>query len=157
MKTLVGFDICNTLADVEAEIERIAGPRPEYTRYFHPAVSPAFFEEHPEVFADAAPFTGAAEALQVLAASGKRVVYITARPQWARQLTLQWLEKHGFPAGEVICTQAKPDVIRQLGVSIYVEDAPRELQQLLVVPELKVFRKWQPWNEVFHGVPMVSW
>lgn len=44
------------------------------------------------------PIPYAASTLRALASTVK-IVYITARPMFARQATLLWLERHGFPTG----------------------------------------------------------
>jgi hypothetical protein len=60
---LVAIDICNTIADVLTEIEKILGPRPSKSIYTHPKATEQFFREHPEVFMKARPFKGAVDAL----------------------------------------------------------------------------------------------
>lgn len=76
------------------------------------------------------PADGAQEALRTLlvALGGEQVRIITARPAAARELTLAWLERHGFPACELICADDKVAVARRLGVTHAIEDSRRHAQ-----------------------------
>lgn len=134
MKLRLGVDICNTLADVNAEIGRVRGIkgwRPE--RY---ALEPlgirdggAFFAAYPEIFAQAEPMPGAREALWTLARRWE-IFYVTSRPLWARELTIAWLAGHGFPPGKLVMGIPKVVAVQQLGLSAFVEDDPVQVELL---------------------------
>ena len=53
------------------------------------------------------------------------VVIITARPASSSQMTLDWLERHGFPPIEVFFADDKVAVARQQGCVAAVEDSSR--------------------------------
>jgi hypothetical protein len=131
MKLRLGVDICNTLADVNAEIGRVRGIkswRPE--RY---ALEPleirdggAFFAAHPEIFVRAEPLPVARETLWTLARRWE-IFYITSRPLWAKELTIAWLAGHGFPPGELVMGIPKAAAVQQLGLSAFAEDDPMQV------------------------------
>lgn len=49
---------------------------------------------------------GAAKTMQVLAAKGYAIFYLTARPEWLMAKTRDWLNVNGFPAGTVHTTNS---------------------------------------------------
>ena len=52
------------------------------------------------------------------------IVYITARPMFAKQDTLLWLERHGFPGGLVINVRGNDKVAaaKRERVDVFIED-----------------------------------
>ena len=128
---LVGFDLCNTLADVNGELVSRLGPRPASV-YFHPALAekPTYFRDQLDIFRDAKPLEGARQFVWQMVREGNGIVYISARPAEALAITREWLVIHGFPSGEVLFTKDKVSIIQSLGVRLMVEDAPFELDRL---------------------------
>lgn len=122
------FDIDNTLADTNREImKRVAG----FTESIFPfPLASDFFEMNPDVFAGAAAFDGAAEALQSLSRAGSMIIYVTARAPWFESLTRHWLRLNGFPEGRVICTSDKRSVIQEYKPVFMVEDSPYEIERV---------------------------
>lgn len=148
-KKLIYVDICNTIADVNAEIEKILGPRPVPEEYFHPLATDGFFLKHPEVFIDAAPFPGAAQSLHRLIKDlNSDIVYISARPEWAKKITISWLKENGFPDGDLILSADKAAVAKDLYVSMAIEDAPFEIEKLKAAG-IQVIVKSQPYNKKY--------
>lgn len=126
MKKVVLVDICNTLADVNAQIDLVTGvSRPEGI-YYHPAVTKGFFEEHLEIFSNARVIDGAVEFVNRLAASYE-VMYFTARPECSRDVTVEWLNVNGFPAAPVVFTVDKVTSCKKMDVAFAVDDAPAEV------------------------------
>lgn len=125
---LVAIDICNTIADVLPEIEKILGPRPSPKVYIHPRATERFFLEHPEVFLKTRPCKGAVDALWRLKKNCD-IIYLSARPEWAREITEKWLEENGFPKGELILTRYKDLAAKELDIRLAVEDAPIEIEK----------------------------
>lgn len=125
-KQVVLIDICNTLANVNEQIDLITGvSRPEGT-YFHPAVRAGFFEEHPEAFSNARVIDGSVEFINRLACTYE-VRYFTARPESAHEVTRVWLRQNGFPEAPVTFTQDKVLSCRNMNVAFAVDDAPEEV------------------------------
>lgn len=142
---IAAVDICNTIAGVNAVLERLLGRKPDPLRYNHPGLVPGFFSAYAEeVFGAALPLPGAVEGVRVLARE-YRIVYLTARPEEARRVTLEWLRYWGFPEGELVMTQDKARAARELGVELAVDDAPHELAALRKVVPL-VLAKKHPYN-----------
>lgn len=148
MRKKIGVDICNTVADVNSLVASVLGlPLSVFTEEYSMgrfAKDPeAWFETHPEVFAEALPMPGAFDALDRLASKAE-IVYVTARPVWARSITLEWLGKWGFPRGLLVMGEPKDAVASALGLSAFVEDAPREVRALRRV--CPVFTVGWPYN-----------
>ncbi len=53
-RTPVAVDICNTLADINGEIEKVFGANPNPSRYYYPGVTSEFFRNNLWVFEKAA-------------------------------------------------------------------------------------------------------
>jgi hypothetical protein len=64
--------------------------------------------EESERYPSAVPFKGAAENLQILAQTNT-ICYFTAREEKDRQVTLDWLNKHGFPIHGLIMGKPRSD------------------------------------------------
>lgn len=77
------------------------------------------------------PIPHAAKSLRRLAPVAK-IVYITARPMFAREDTQAWLMRHGFPVGEVINVRNdnKVAAARREKIDTMIEDRPRYANQL---------------------------
>jgi len=71
------------------------------------------------------PIPYAASSLRAVADNAE-IVYITARPLFAKQDTLDWLDQHGFPPGKVINVRSDSKVAaaRREKVDIFIEDRP---------------------------------
>ncbi|MEW6048303.1 MAG: hypothetical protein AB1609_17815 [Bacillota bacterium] len=156
---VVAVDLCNTVAAVNAAIAACLGLGAGWvweTYSLEPAGirdAEAWFRGHPEVFAEAEPVPGAVEALDGLAATGWEIVYVTARPEWARWLSADWLRRHGFPRGRLVMTGDKARACLALGVSAAVEDAPEHIRAVSRVVPVYVPR--QPYNGSRLGWPEI--
>ena len=130
---IVFLDICNTLANVNAQIERMTNCKRPKGLYFHPCVCEEWFAKHLDVFRDCEALPGAVEGVQALS---KRfdIVYLSARPECARKITVDWLEKEGFPRAGLVLTANKVDAakeIMQFGhfqAVFAIDDAPHEIE-----------------------------
>ncbi|MGB9859200.1 MAG: 5' nucleotidase, NT5C type [Moorellaceae bacterium] len=132
----VGVDLCNTIADVNAEIKKVLGLPENYVfreyGLMEAGVKDAggWFKRHPEVFAEALPLPGAVEALDLLVVRGADIYYVTSRPAWAREITERWLRKWGFPEGQLVMEADKARVCKSLGLALFFEDAPEQIERL---------------------------
>ena len=144
---LIGIDICNTIADVKSEIEKVVGPNPTPSVYFHPMVNDMFFENNLWIFDQAQPIGGSVEALQRLSLIN-RLVYITSRPVEAMDITRNWFKKHGYPMAEVIITRNKPCVAKTLEIDLAIDDSPFEISGYLAA-NVNVWVKAQVYNQQF--------
>lgn len=152
---IAAVDICNTIADVLTEIQNIIGPWP-FNEYHHPILTDDFFYRHAEIFLKSRPYKGAIQGMWRLKEHFD-IVYLSARPKWARTLTELWLKVHGFPDGKLILTRDKAKVAKELKVAIAIEDAPFEIDKLkeagvtVVVKAQNYNKKYAPrfeWHEL---------
>lgn len=149
---MIAFDICNTIASVNPLVIERFGDGNGKHRIFP---IPEGFWTSPEglgFFRDAEPLDHAAQATSKLAAMYGGIVYVTSRPKEAELVTRGWLNKHGFPKGEVIfCSrEEKIKVHLEKKPSLIAEDDPVVIKSLkhLGVPVL-VFQ-WD-YNENLQG------
>jgi hypothetical protein len=133
MAPIVVVDICNTLADINAEIARVAGGQALRNRYGLEDLGYSdpelFFREHPEVFTRAACLPGSVKAMRKLAETC-RIAYVSARPLWAGERTRDWLGRYGLPPGPLLLTRDKTAVMRRLRPLLAIEDCPAEAARI---------------------------
>jgi fermentation-respiration switch protein FrsA (DUF1100 family) len=149
---LIAVDICNTLADVNSQISEIAYGRKQRDHYGledlgYPQPE-RFFEEHPEVFSRASPVPDALKVMRELAKTF-RIAYVSARPTWAMQRTMEWLQIHQLPPGPLFLTRDKAAVIRKLRPLLAIEDSPEETAR--ITPICPVLVIGQPYNRESSG------
>jgi hypothetical protein len=122
-------DICNTLANVNAELEKYGVD----TRMYPLETIPALWQE--EIFQGAIPIEPMVYWIRQIS-SRCRIVYLTGRPLSAREITLNWLQRYKLPDAPLIHTNGrlKAEFVaayslteRVVGVA---EDAPHELQAI---------------------------
>lgn len=128
-KPLLAVDICNTLCDVNSILQKQLGPNPASFSIPHPQITLEFFRNNLWIFKVAEPLPGAVEGLRYIA-KHCNIVYLSARPEWSRQITLDWLKKWGFPDSRLILTQDKLAKAVALGVCAAIDDAPHEIKSL---------------------------
>lgn len=142
----IAIDICNTLADIVAEIESMLGKNPISSEYMHPGISkyPLFFEENLDVFINAKVIGNSVDVVNDLA-KYNTIYYVTARPKVSELVTKIWLKENGYPKAKVIFTKDKPKVARQLGINLAIDDAPYEVTRY-IQSNIEVMVKSQPYN-----------
>ncbi|MEW5953373.1 MAG: hypothetical protein AB1815_06435 [Bacillota bacterium] len=151
-KPILGCDLCNTIADINTRLFAITGMR-DIANYPLP-LPHGFFATNSDIFWAAKPFRGAPEILRHLVNQGAEIHYITARPEWAREITTKWLSRHGFPGGEIHMAQPKKDVIKRYNIELMIEDHPGEI---LAIKDLcHVLVRAQPYN-VGHPNRFTHW
>lgn len=149
-RKIIAVDICNTLADINSEIQKVYGASPVPSVYHHPKVNPEFFRNNLWIFEKANPFTGAAEQLTEISKTYK-IIYITARPKAAQEVTIEWLQKNNFPKGIVFFTTKKAILAKSLGVMAAIEDAPNEIEGY-ISKGIPVIVKKQPYNTAYRNL-----
>lgn len=143
----IAIDVCNTIADVLAKLVELLGPNPNPANYQFPGATPEFFERHPEVFSGALPVPGAVQGVKNLAREWK-VVYLSSRPAWARQMTERWLSQWGFPPAPLILADNKAEAALRMGIDLAIDDAPHHIRAFMEnsIPVLTIA---QPYNRGF--------
>lgn len=134
MGSIVLLDICNTIADINGQIEVITGLKRSEGLFFHPALYPGWFEENMNIFKDAPAMPGSVEGVNRLREEGYKIVYLSARPESARGITEEWLQRKGFPNCPLLFTDKKVEAIQQAGIcqediAFAIDDAVHEIEQ----------------------------
>lgn len=157
-RPLIAVDLCNTICDVNASLERCFSTRRRRGSMYIEGVTESFFKENPDFFLYPKVFPYAAEVLQML--SGQfEIIYLTARPPEARLATMQFLFQHGFPEGELIHSSNKAEIFLSRNMSFAFDDAPGEIASY-TEKNIPVFvKKWDyneglgirfEWEEMYH-------
>jgi phosphoglycolate phosphatase-like HAD superfamily hydrolase len=94
------------------------------------------------------PIGGAIKALHMLDDAGWDICLATARPEWARQQTVQALAQHRIPFQALVFTNMK-EIERG---DAFLDDNPQQLAILAHHTDKQVVRVPQPWNEP-HSYP----
>jgi len=101
-----------------------------------------------DVFYHAHPYPGALEAINFIA-HNVGVVFVTGRPMWAVDSTLDWMCRYGLDNATVFHNGLKGEV----ECSVYVDDGPPYLEKLKETrPHSILFRMVRPWNRPIEGV-----
>lgn len=138
-KKLLLVDICNTVANINHELDLLGY---DTSVYPNKNIDPTIFNE--DLFRRARPILPVIEKVWTLKNSGLEVIYLTARPKAAKDITLWWLKKHRLPEGDILFSNGrlKAEVALDLNLNIFgaVEDSPQEvLGYLSKLPQAKVF------------------
>lgn len=146
-RPLVGVDLCNTVAEIDAALRRHFNVPPQLRQRDLKGfgATPEFFRSEAglRIFEEAQPIPGAVEGVRELIRLGYEVVYLTARPVQAIQVSRIWLARHGFPRPtNVLCTEDKPAACRRLGVAVAIDDWPPEIRRLAGVVPVVIHRRW---------------
>jgi uncharacterized HAD superfamily protein len=124
----IGVDICNTIANVNAEILKCYHVSLDV--YPFPELPAGFFSttEGLTLLARAKPLAGAVEVLKNYALHGHEIIYITSRPVIAANITREWLAVHGFPRGSIVFLPRgyKKVFAAHYGIGLFFEDDPIE-------------------------------
>lgn len=93
--------------------------------------------------------SGALEGLKRLHKEGHKIYYITNRPLYALQDTIDCLEEHGFPQRENLhfAKGSKSPLIKKFGVDVFIDDSPRTIEQITVETRASIYCRSYPFNE----------
>ncbi len=156
---MIAVDICNTLANVGAELKKLGIEQDVY-----PAPMPEIFFSSPEglrLFQNAQPINGAEKVVNHFSALYGGVTYVTTRPMEANLVTHRWLTRHGFPAGKGrFCKwEEKPGIYAMLKPRVIMEDDPRVLGMIKHYETLILVPQWAYNNHIFGKriIPLYEW
>ncbi|MEX0933962.1 MAG: hypothetical protein WD003_01740 [Candidatus Paceibacterota bacterium] len=102
------------------------------------------------------PISGAVVAIDALKDTHELHI-ITARPSSAKEVSVRWLEKHFPNTFKSVhftkhyyneTSKSKGDICRELDISIFIDDAPHNVDDVAPVVE-KVFLMHSPWNKEY--------
>lgn len=146
-------DICNTIANVNEQLN-LRGFQTDV--YPSPIPAEAFTEE---LFRQAKPIWTSINLVKRLVDQGNSLVYLTARPERVREVTLQWLRAYDLPVGPVIHTNGRLkgemalELVHVNWIAGAVEDSPQEIVGYVqAVPGIRLLvPDWQH-NEGTKGI-----
>ena len=129
---IVAVDIRNTLADVNSELERFFGERRREGEYRGLSFAPdqEWFKNNLWIFDRAKALKGSVKMLHNISLRDE-VVYVTARPEEAHQVTKRWLERNGYPEGEILHSTKKVGkgaIASAIGAAWAIDDVPEEVR-----------------------------
>ena len=143
--------ICCDFSHLIAEATGTDKPMESYAfDDFTPEQAAAAKAALPRAYTEGRPYEGMAELSHRLAEHNE-VRYLTARPEWARDKTCEWLRKHGFYTGTVIFNRDKALILSCYPNAVIVEDHGKNIEEILDGSEAKVIALMRPkqrytWN-----------
>ena len=153
---MVVVDICNTLSDINGQLDKLFG---KCDTYPNKAIPSDFFEKNPWIFAEAEAYADSARVLREIA-KREEILYLSARPLSSLLITKNWLfKKNLFPKGLVVFYSGnKAMFLKEHGIKCTVayEDAPKEIEGYLNCG-IKVFAKSQPYNQQYTDQLFNNW
>jgi len=92
---------------------------------------------------------GALEGLNRLDEEGHKIYYITSRPLYALQDTIDCLEEHGFPQRENLhfAKGSKSPLIKKFGVDVFIDDSPKTVVELTTETRATIYCRNYKFNE----------
>jgi len=133
MKSKIGFDLDGTIACLDIAAMRRTKTRQELTSYYKSRW--LVMDPNSEAQTD-------------------NIYIVTTRPEWARQLTKEWLHEHnvryeklimldfkGYESNknwELVHAQAKAEALKQEGITKYYEDMPGIVNHLRAITDIEI-------------------
>lgn len=96
-----------------------------------------------DLYDDLDPEPGALEAVRQLQLQGHRVIVLSSPAHGHAGSKLRWLERHGFPRGDVVL--AKDKVLAGRAADVLVDDSPANLERWMRAGKVAVAYE-RPWN-----------
>jgi HAD superfamily, subfamily IIIB (Acid phosphatase) len=133
---LAVFDLDGTLADTRHRLHHLEGARRDWPAFFAAASGD-------EPLAQGVALARTAEA------DGHEIAYVTGRPERCRKDTVEWLARHGLPAGRLLmraaadrrpARTAKPELLRELAAGRTVAMVVDDDEQVCAAYEAAGFR-----------------
>lgn len=128
---VVVVDLCNTICNVNQMLEDVLHVKRKTGEYRMSNLPENVFLNNPEIFLLPRVFDYAAESLQLIS-QNYSIVYVTARPESARDVSKKYLISNGFPGGEIIFSTQKVKVCKDMGnVVCAFEDEPDTIRSYI--------------------------
>ncbi len=92
---------------------------------------------------------GTIEALRAIVAAGHEICYITSRPEYALQDTIDALEEHDFPFRENLrfAKGKKTPIINELSVDVFIDDSPTTIPEITANTRATIYCRSYKCNE----------
>jgi hypothetical protein len=126
MREILFCDVCNTIANVNKELEK----RGFRTDIYPSPIDKEVWKDN-RIFIDAEPIWSVIELLRELSTSYD-IIYLTARPTSLNKLTSDWLCRYGLPGCPIVHTNGLlKGAFMRPGVYGIIEDSPHEISSVL--------------------------
>jgi uncharacterized HAD superfamily protein len=91
----------------------------------------------------------ALEGLKKIHNEGHKIYYITNRPPYALQDTIDCLEEHGFPQRDNLyfAKGSKVPLIKKFAVDVFIDDSPRTIEELTANTRANIYCRNYKFNE----------
>ena len=128
----IALDIDHVIADITNELKRL---HPEWcgTKYAIPSLRLSEIDYSIATVLDRPSFNFEC--------------YITSRPSYAYDVTVQWLAKNRLPNKPVYLAHDKLTQMQKLGINVLVDDKLSTFETILSKSNLHCLLYTQPWNE----------
>ena len=92
---------------------------------------------------------GALEGLKRIHEAGHKIVYITSRPTYTEQDTIDCLGEHEFPQRENLYFSqgSKAPLVKELNVDVFIDDSPSTVTDLSVNTRATIYCRSYKFNE----------
>ena len=152
-KKVYFVDICNTIANVNEQLNL----RGFQTDVYPSPIPPEVFTE--ELFRQAKPIWPIINLVRRLVDQDNSLVYLTARSEKVREVTLEWLKAYDLPAGPLIHTNGRLkgeiaiELVHVEWIAGAFEDSPHELVGYVQAnPGIRLLVPDWPHNEGTKGI-----
>jgi hypothetical protein len=136
--------ICCDFSHLIAEATGTDKPMESYAfDDFTPEQAAAAKAALPRAYTEGRPYEGMADLSHRLAEHNE-MRYLTARPEWARDKTCEWLREHGFYMGTVIFNRDKALILSCYPDAVIVEDYGKNIEEILDGSDAKVIALMMP-------------
>lgn len=151
MNNVLFVDLCNTVANVNAELQKRGVDTDHY-----PATFKTYETIHwDDILKEAAPIEPVISLVHDLSHQFN-VIYLTARPIHTMRISLEWIHRHGLPQAPILHTRGrdKGRFVAHYGdrVAGIIEDSPSEIKSVLEVnPNIDLYIPDWSYNREFTG------
>tara|TARA_R100001244_G_C5115297_1_gene122155 strand:- start:7 stop:588 length:582 start_codon:yes stop_codon:yes gene_type:complete len=92
---------------------------------------------------------GALKGLKQLHSAGHKIYYITNRPEYALQDTIDCLEEHGLPQRENLhfAKGKKAPLVKKFAVDVFIDDSPSTIVELTTETRAEIYCRSYKFNE----------
>lgn len=110
------------------------------------------FGEEGRGYRDLELIPGALDGLNRIIEAGHDIIYITNRPTYARDDTIESLKKNSFPSAQLIFAEGKKHpVINEIGVDVFIDDSPRTIKEITQFTDATIYCYDYPFNKDVDG------
>ena len=160
MNILIDFD--DVLADTFRELERREGPAKDFSVedlwVMFPGVDLSQYFTNLEFHRSIPPIQGASKWVSWIVAGGHEVRYASARPADVHEVSVEWLERWGFPHMPLHCLgrEGKKELLRTDPYDLLIDDQLRYLN-IAQARGKRAIAMDHRWNGSWQGDRITRW